>query len=485
MSQNIVAVRRVSAEHGQGTFARYLPLSTEMVGEIKRTLKEVFDVVGGASLIKSSGDVYIKPNAVGPQPYSYTRPEVLEAAIWYWYDAGARNVYVLENSTQGALTRTVFEMTGYRDVCRRSGAKPVYLDEDKTVPCPFSGKGPAGERDPRGYRLTTFGMPRIVVENLIEGKDQNLYVSIPKLKTHSMTVVTLGIKNQWGFVPHDDRVADHNYNLHSKLVDVLALVQPDVVLIEGIEGTVYGHYPPLALADRCVRPFRVLIGGLNVVATDIVGAKVFGLEIDDVPHLKLAIERGLAGGIESLQDVSITGDFDDVENIDLLNELSDFGGKYPHNLYPSFPEDVAIVVGKEMACADGCLNASLSSLQLMSLDDAGKGGWTLVVGKGFDADEIEKLKGPALVAGGCAVKEVGDRLAMRLGRDRVYLVDGCCDLAGISEALCHLMRVEPFSVGSSARRLSRLKGLGILARARLNGSRGRQINPFSKFIKRW
>jgi hypothetical protein len=164
--------------------------------------------------------------------------------------------------------------------------------------------------------------------------------------------------------------------------------------------------------------------------------------------------------------------------------LSEFGGKYPHSLYPAFPEDVAVIIGKEMACTDGCLNASLSGVQLMSLDSGGKGGWTLVVGKGFDGDEIEKLTGPVLVAGGCAVREVGDGLVARLGRKRVYLVDGCCELTGTSEALCHLMQVDPFRLGSSARRLSMLKGLEIMVRAKLNGSHGRQINALSKVIKR-
>ena len=117
-------------------------------------------------------------------------------------------------------------------------------------------------------------MPRLVHEKLIREKDANLYVSLPKLKTHSMSVVTLGIKNQWGFPIDRDRGPDHNYNLHPKLVDVLSHVRPDVTLIDGVEGTIYGHYPALAVADRCVRPFRVLLGGLNVVAVDIVGAGI-------------------------------------------------------------------------------------------------------------------------------------------------------------------------------------------------------------------
>ncbi len=482
-SMNTVIIKQLRADHDQETFTRYLPLNPEMVAEVERNVKEIFDGLGGRSLIKSSGDVYIKPNGVGPQPYTFTRPEVLEAAIRYWYKAGARKVHVFENSSQGVLTRTVFAMTGYDDVCKRAGARPIYLDEDRTVSRSFSGKGPVSSDNPKGYEQTSFGMSRTVAEKLIDGKDQNLYVSIPKLKTHGMTVVTLGIKNQWGLVPQGDRIADHNYNLHSKLVDVLSLVQPDVTLIEGVEGTIYGHYPPLAIIDKCVRPFRVLLGGSNVVATDAVAAKLFGLEIDDVPHLKLAIDRGLGSGVEKLQDVTVTGDFDNIEKIDLLDELQHFGGKYPHSLYPAFPQDIVMVVGKEMACTDGCLSAARSGIQLFWLDSAGKGGWTLVVGKGFDADEIAKLTGRVFVAGGCAVKEVGDQLVSRLGKKNVYRVGGCCELAGNNEALCHLMRVDPFNIGSTVRPLSLRKGLEILFKAKLNRSHGRQVSALSKVLK--
>jgi uncharacterized protein (DUF362 family) len=481
ISKNIVIIKRLRADHGQETFTRYLPLDPEMVKEVDRNVKEIFDGLGGSSLIKSSGEVYIKPNGVGPQPYVFTRPEVLEAAIRYWFNAGASQVYLLENSSQAALTRLVFEQTGYAKVCKRTGAKPVYLDEDKTVPYPFAGKGPVSEGDPKGYDLTTFGMPRTVAEKLIEGRDRNLYVSIPKLKTHLMAVVTLGIKNQWGLVPHDDRIADHNYNLHSKLVDVLSLVQPDVTLIEGVEGTIYGHYPPLALADRCVRPFKILIGGLNVVATDIVGARVLGMEIDDVPHIKIAIERGLGAGVQKQQDIRISGDFDDIRKVDVLSELAKFGGKYPNSLYPAFPNDVVVITGKEMACMEGCLTNSLSGIQLMSLDYGGKGGWTLVVGKGFDNEDIERLTGPVLVDGKCAVKEVGQRLVERLGRRKVYLTTGCNNITARTEALCHLMQVEPIRMGGG---ISPIKAIAIIARAKLNGSHARQISAFSRVFKR-
>jgi uncharacterized protein (DUF362 family) len=88
--RNTVIIKRLRSDHGQETFTRYLPLNAEMVKEVERNVKEVFDGLGGSSMIKSSGEVYIKPNGVGPQPYVFTRPEVLEAAIRYWFNAGAR-----------------------------------------------------------------------------------------------------------------------------------------------------------------------------------------------------------------------------------------------------------------------------------------------------------------------------------------------------------------------------------------------------------
>ncbi|MFH2067272.1 MAG: DUF362 domain-containing protein [Pseudomonadota bacterium] len=479
ISKNTVIIKRLDADHGRETFKNYLPLNREMVKEIGKKIKMIFDDLGGSSLIKSSRDVYIKPNAVGTNAYVYTRPEVLEAAIQYWFAAGAKNVYVIENCTQANCTRFVFETIGYNAVCKKTGAIPVYLDEGDAVEYDFSGKKPV-ESDPKGYVLTKFKMPRIIHEKLIREKDANLYVNIPKLKTHSMGVVTLGIKNQWGFPIHCDRSPDHNYNLPHKIVDVLSHIRPDVTLIEGVEGTIFGHYPPLALSDRCVRPFRVLIGGLNVVAVDIVGARIFGKKIQDVPHLKIALERNLGDGIQSEQDITITGDYSTYDNMDILDELSQYGGQYPDDLIPEFPKDVTIIKGKEMACREGCVNNSLSVLQGIYLDQHGKGGWTMIMGKGFEKDVIDNITGPVLVVGPCAIKETGERLVDRLGRKKVYFSRECNDLTALVESMCHLMKVSPFKLAPP---INLIKAGYLLLQMKLNKSSARMTNPLANFVK--
>ena len=473
-----VFIKKLKSTHGQTTFTEYRPLHERMKREIEAGVREIFDFYGGAKLLKSSGDVYIKPNAVDSKPYAHTRPEVLEAVIRYWKGAGARNIYVFENATQANLTRIVFEIVGYAKLCRKLGAQAVYLDEEDTVEARFEGKPPAG-KSKDGYDLTTYRISKTVAEKLVARRDENLYIDLPKLKTHSMGVVTLGIKNQWAFPRHEDRGYDHNFNLHSKLVDVLALVRPDFTLIEGVEGSIYGHYNALALADICVRPFGVLIGSPNVVAADMAGARFFGYGVADVPHIRLAVARGLGAGVKKPEDIELAGDFRSLKNIDVMGDLKKFGGKYPFDLYPDFPSDVTMIRGREMACREGCVNNPLACIQNLAKDFGGKGGWTFVHGKGLDMHRIDSIRGRVLVAGHCAIEEAGERLIARLGKGKVYLSGRCNDLRATNEALCHLMKVNPLKLAP----MNPLKSLFALARAKMNNSHGLIVNPFSNILK--
>jgi uncharacterized protein (DUF362 family) len=461
-----VTVRRLKAAHQKESFKQFLPLNTALKEEVFASVKEIFDAAGGRALLKSSGDVYLKPNAVNSKAYSYTRPELVEAVIRYWKDIGANNIYLFENCTQGNITRMVFDITGYSEICRKMGVKQVFLDEEKSIPFKFNGK-PSEEKQEDGYRHDSFQMPKFIVERLIEHKAENLYINLPKLKTHSMAFVTLGVKSQWAFPQHSDRREDHNSNLHHKLADVLCYIQPDFTLIEGIEATIHGHYPVTAFADKCVLPFRLLIGSANVVAADMVGARLFGLTVQDVPHLKIALKRGYGNGVTCWED------------IDVLGEISDFNQVYPTDLCQSFPEDVKLIYGKERLCREGCLNNPLTLLQVLSFDHSGKGGWTMVMGKGHDPQEINAIKGRVLVVGRCAIAEIGDNLLRRLGKKNVYFSGHCNDLCASINALCHLMKVNPRVMAP----LSLFTSLKLLAQAKLHGTQARMTSFLANVVK--
>ena len=178
MGKTTVYVRHLESPHQTESLTKFQPLNKALAEEAAKVVYEIFDAAGGASMLKSSKEVFIKPNGIDGQPYCFTRPEVLEAAINYWYEHGAKKVYLFENSTQCNATRLVYAITGYDKVCKRTGAIPVYLDEDKNVEFEFKGRD--------DYMCTKLPMPKFVVKNLIKNKDKNLYITIPKLKTHSM-----------------------------------------------------------------------------------------------------------------------------------------------------------------------------------------------------------------------------------------------------------------------------------------------------------
>jgi len=404
---------------------------------IQSAVEEVFSHLKKTDpILKSSKEVYIKVNGIDFKKHAFTSPEVLKAVIIYLNNLGAK-VYVMENSTQANLTRIVFEITGFKDVCEKTGAKIIYLDEEETKTFEFKGK-PSAVDDPKGYNLKNFRLPETIVK-IMDNRDSITYINLPKLKTHSMARVTLGIKNQWGYPQHEDRGKDHNYNLHSKLVDVYEYIRPDITIIDGIEGTIHGHYPPTAFEDRLVKQFNILIGGRDTLAVDVVGARIFGLTLDEVPHLKIAYERGLGEG--NLSKIDVIG-----------KDLNDYKEKYEWNLLQEFPEDVKIIKGRDLVCLEGCQNNTLATLQVFAYDypEKFKGGWFLIMGKGHDENLVDNLKSEGytkgLVAGYCAIDEVGDTLKEAFGKRKVFFSGDCNNLAETVKAELKLSKMTVFDL---------------------------------------
>ena len=411
---------------------------------IDRAMARLLDQFGGpASLLRSSRDVYLKVNLVDRQPQSYTDPQVIEAAIRQFQRGGARRVYVIENSTQGNFTRLVFAATGVDRLCRRLGAIPVYLDETPAHPVYLDG-------------LESFvDLSSFVFERLIADRERNLYVSLPKLKTHSMTGVTLAIKNQYGLLHHHSRSADHNFKLHQKIADLYRLLRPDFAVVDGLFATNHGHYLAVRNADRCVVPMNCLIGGPDPLAVDVVAAAFLGFERSDVEHLERAAETGIGEGRRS--EIEIVGrELFDGRRQKLTAELLD-----------GFPADIRVLRGATRCCREGCWRNTETVVELLRADYGGAGGFTIVMGKDADPAAIRALRGPVHLAGSCAIQDHGVALTRRLGSGLVTTSPGCNDLAATIHALTHHMKVSPLRLSG----VHPLRAVALLAEARLRRSR--------------
>jgi uncharacterized protein (DUF362 family) len=394
-------------------------------------------------ILKSSKEVYIKVNGVHCKEHCYTSPEVLKATIEHLYTMGASKIFVMEDSTIGNVTRLVFNLTGYYQICKDTRAIPIYLDEDKAEIITLDSQ-------------IQIEIPKTVAK-IVKNRDIVTYINLPKLKTHNDTVVTLGIKNQFGFVSHKDRKKYHDDRIHSVLVDLYKYIQPDITVIDALE-VVSGQLPLAAFKSELVKNLGLLIGGRDTLSVDVVGASILGYAIEEVPHLKLAYTRGLGEG--DLTKIIRTGD-----KISLPEKRTAW------EVFGQFPEDIKIIRGTKKICREGCDTNTIVAIQMLVHDYRGKGGFFVLMGQGFEDGIVSQLKAEGykrgLISGYCAMEEIGPQFKKAFGKGNIYFSDDCCNVAEIVSAVVKLTGRSTFDLAPT----SAWKTLYMFISAKLHGSR--------------
>lgn len=380
-------------------------------------IEDIFAAFGGIrAALPSKEQVFIKLNASCFSPDACTSPEILAALLSYFRDHGYDRLRVMDSSRQDLHTRLVFSALGYDGVCKRFGAKPVFLDERKTISIALDGESEPVE------------IPRVIYEEFIVRQKENIYLSLPKLKTHSITTVSLNIKGQQAFVRGIHRSRTHNHRLHYHLASLYRLIQPDFSLIDGTKALSGGHCPPSSLKDQTLIDTNTLIGGRDALAVDVVGSRVLGYELEEVKHLWLATEKKLG-----------TGHPDEIQ---IVGDMTRFNQRYPHRTRESLPEDITWVEGKSRACEEGCKESTLWVVQLLYKDFGGQGGFSIIYGKGIDTEDLQNLQGDILVIGPCAVAEMRELLRRLYPDRRIFWIDEHVNFGRLFAYLSELMRVD-------------------------------------------
>ena len=419
----------------------------DTAGSLPAAFDAIFAPYGGvARFIPTGSKVYVKPNGIQFFPGQHTDPAVVDGLLGYLRDHGYTRLALMENASQGIATRLVFAVNGYADIAKRHGAETVYLDEGPTVPYTLE-----GEEVP--IRIS-----RRLFETFIDPSRRpgNFYLSVPKLKTHSMTTMTLGVKNQQAFPIHADRMHFHNHEmLHVRLARLYRMVQPDFCIIEGVTAIFNGHVPAPSLLKESSVQLNILIGGQDTVAVDTIGCKVLGYAIDEVEHLRLAAEWGLGEGR--------------LDRIEVIGDLGRFQTRYPYALLRRFPSNVRIVEGRERACVEGCKGNTECALEIISNTYRGQGGFTIVFGRGIADADLEGLPGDILVVGDCAVTERAADLRRRYPDRRIIEVDAHNDIRGITAGVATMMKVKPMNMVP----LSPPRSTWLVLQAKLHGLNSR------------
>lgn len=212
----------------------------------------------------------VKPNlviAAKPSTGIVTHPAVVEAIVSFLRAAGVERIVIADGPGVGLDVERVFEVTGYRRLASRLGVELVNFN--------------TADRRERQWKYGKIGVPAIL-------EDADLYVNVPKAKTHGYTTVTLSIKNHKGMLSEEHKKLDHQLGLHEPLVEQAKLRPPDLIVLDGIVG-VEGDGP---LNGRPVRSGFLAVGS-NILEVDATVARTMGFDPREVKHLRIASEEGL------------------------------------------------------------------------------------------------------------------------------------------------------------------------------------------------
>ena len=239
-----------------------------------RMTGRAIEELGGIRRFIARGDVVVvKPNAAWdrtPEQAANTNPQVVAEVSRFCLEAGARRVIVTDVSINDP--RLVFARSGIGAAAREAGAE-VVLPGDRLF----------RKVDLRGSVLDVWPVlsPFLAADKLI---------NIPIAKHHSLTGVTLGMKNWYGILG-GSRQRLHQ-RIHESLADLADFMRPTLTLIDAFRVLVRngpGGGNPNDVALR-----RTLLAGTDPVALDSYAARAYwNLDWTALRYLKLAAERGL------------------------------------------------------------------------------------------------------------------------------------------------------------------------------------------------
>ncbi len=264
---------------------------TYNVEAVKPALEEAVNAVNGLDFVKSGVKIIIKPNLVSfkkPDAAATTHPALLEALVEMLLARGAD--VTIGDSPGGPhslpLLNRVYAATGM-DRLEKLGAKLNRNMNEKTVDFP------------EGKVLKNFTYTEYLDE-------ADAIIDFCKLKSHGMLGMSAAVKNLFGTIPGLKKPEVHykfqnDAEFADMLVDLNEYFKPRLAICDAVVG-MEGNGPTAGTP----RQIGAIIASKSTYYADVVGAELIGMNIDGLPTLQAAYERGFAPA--SSKNLRVYGD---------------------------------------------------------------------------------------------------------------------------------------------------------------------------------
>ena len=233
---------------------------------LSQTIREVFEIF---PIDLQGKKVFIKPNLVrssAPEEAATTHPALVRAIAEEVQRKGGRP-WIGDN---GIDVQTLYRVTGMEKTC---GPYMVNISKEAKL-----------------FEIGGYGVP---ISRFFA--DTDIFISVPKLKTHQLAGMTCCLKNSFGLIPANYKSRMHALSGHVKrltefFVDLYSWRIPDLNIVDGILA-MEGEGPSFGKPREVGR----IIAGKDGIAVDAVCARMINFTNPrGIKLIDLAVKKGLA-----------------------------------------------------------------------------------------------------------------------------------------------------------------------------------------------
>jgi uncharacterized protein (DUF362 family) len=251
------------------------------INDPRKATRLAVDRLGGIKEFVKQGDkVLVKINVCGGVPEligTYTTKEVAEVVVDMVREVGG-DPFLCDADMVWTKFWPTAKAEGWVEWAEKKKVKLINLSETKIV----------------NFK---FGKDKIMPVEKVSKEilDANVIISIPAMKTHTMTSVTLGMKNMYGTLPEIDKAKYHKKGINEVIYMINNAFTPNLTIIDGSIGGESGG--PLSCDSV---DYHTIIASNDVVTADSIASQMMGYKEPekDIVHIRFAQEKGLGDAMQ-------------------------------------------------------------------------------------------------------------------------------------------------------------------------------------------
>jgi uncharacterized protein (DUF362 family)/Pyruvate/2-oxoacid:ferredoxin oxidoreductase delta subunit len=244
--------------------------------DVLKGLQRAIDLIGGIkTFVRPGNRVLLKPNLLygkSPEKAVTTHPSIMKGMIAIVREAGGLP-FIGDSPSIESLNRAA-EKSGIKKVAEEAGCPLVEFDKPVLI-----------ERGGRIFKK--WEIDRSVLE-------ADVIINLPKWKTHSQVLLTLGVKNLFGCVPGKKKAlwhlkaGDDRKRFAQMLVDLYHVIPSSLTVLDGIlgmEGDGPGSGHPISLG--------LILASRDPLHLDQIVCDILGISRKALPTNRVAFESRL------------------------------------------------------------------------------------------------------------------------------------------------------------------------------------------------